>query len=171
MTITEAKKIIDMCIDAVKKTDGDDVKIYVNKEYVLSILDMVEEPAPITWPEPDYPYPWYPTNPGIIYKDSNHWVWKKVSTGTGDDAPGKWVPAIEPGPDPYSPYCDNSSGSKPSDPPVFVTAETPSEAATVDNSTYKKEGVITTARNSESLHQFAETFVSDELAKKAKIKV
>ena len=131
MTITEAKKIIEMCADAVRKTDGDDAKIYVNKEYVLSILDMVEESAPITWP--DYPYPWNPTQPGITYKDSDHWVWKKVSTGTGDNDPGEWHLFYEKGPDPYTPYCGdmNSTGQNPT-PEVHVTASTPNTETPVD---------------------------------------
>ena len=41
MTIKEAIKVIDMCADAVKNNAND--KIYVNKEYVLSILEMVDE--------------------------------------------------------------------------------------------------------------------------------
>lgn len=148
MTITEAKKIIELCADAVKKTDGEDAKVYVNKEYVLQILDMVEEPAPIIWPEPDYPYPWHPTNPGVTYTDG-HWVWKKISTGTGDDAPGNWHLVYEKGPDPYTPYCDdfNTTGHQPVTPNVHVTCDD-TKYTSSDSSMYKDTGTITTAMNS-----------------------
>ena len=157
MTITEAKKIIEMCADAVRKTDGDDAKIYVNKEYVLSILDMVEEPAPITWP--DYPYPWNPMQPGVTYKDSDHWVWKKVSTGTGDNDLGEWHLFYEKGLDPYTPYCGdiNSTGQNPT-PEIHVTAADLSKAAYHDTSMNPNDGTITTAQNNIPTHQYVEKF-------------
>lgn len=97
MTVLEAKKIIEMCADAVKKTDGDDTKIYVNKEYVLQILDMVEPYTPIlpnchgnnddlnkTWPTipPTWPQVWYKNDtdapdPGPGYEKVPWWVWYK----------------------------------------------------------------------------------------------
>jgi hypothetical protein len=119
MTITEAKKIIEMCADAVKKGDGDDAKIYVNKEYVLSILDMVEsvpsgfQPGiePITtpvWP-PTWPQVWYkdstgePESPGPGFEKVPWWVWYKNPMGDFT--------------------CDsNSTGSKPQDADVVVTS-------------------------------------------------
>lgn len=119
MTITEAKKIIEMCADAVKKGDGDDAKIYVNKEYVLSILDMVEsvpsgfQPGiePITtpvWP-PTWPQVWYkdgtgePESPGPGFEKVPWWVWYKNPLGDFT--------------------CDaTSSGSKPQDADVVVTS-------------------------------------------------
>ena len=114
MTIEEAKKIIDMCADAVKKGDGEDAKIYVNKEYVLSILDMVERTPQITWPDDPYPYPWYPTqpwthptDPGVTWKD--RFIYKKTTDGTGDDAPGKWIPCRESPANPLTPYCTTGS--------------------------------------------------------------
>ena len=112
MTIEEAKKIINMCADAVKKGDGEDAKIYVNKEYVLSILDMVE-PQTI-YPYPDYPgtnipsYPWNPNSPGTTWTDKFIY-YKKTTDGTGDDAPGKWVPCRESPTNPLTPYCTTGS--------------------------------------------------------------
>lgn len=121
MTITEAKKIIEMCVDAVKKGDGDDAKIYVNKEYVLSILDMVESipntnlPDHQPWTYPTDPNIWPPTWPQVWYgKDGTEipegfekvpwWVWHRD----------------------YNQFtCDNTStGSKPSDADVVMTSAT-----------------------------------------------
>ena len=150
MTILEAKKIIELCVDAVKKTDGEDAKVYVNKEYVLQILDMVEETPHLGWP--DIPsFPWNPCNPLVTYKD-NHWVWKKVSTGTGDDAPGEWHLFYEKSPDPYTPYCDdpNSTGYRPGQPEVHVTCDSIAKHASMHTSTCKPDGTTTITNNSEA---------------------
>ena len=125
MTIEEAKKIIDMCVDAVKKGDGEDAKIYVNKEYVLSILDMVE--TPINIPGTNIPQldpatspVWPPTWPQVWYKDHTDgsnpdfekvpwWVWYKDYNQFTCDA--------------------TSTGSKPTDADVVMTT-----AGTADKS-------------------------------------
>lgn len=55
MTIIEAKKVIEMCADILKKTHSDGKEgLYVNREYVLNILDMVNEDVhqEISPPEP-----------------------------------------------------------------------------------------------------------------------
>ena len=107
MTITEAKKIIEMCADAVKKGDGEEAKIYVNKEYVMSILDMVDDykvqPGidPITTPV------WPPTWPQVWYKDG--------TAPEKEKAPWWW--------DERGFTCGpNSTGSKPSDADIVVTS-------------------------------------------------
>lgn len=135
MTISEAKKIIEMCADAVKKGDGEEAKVYVNKEYVLQILDMVDpsfvQPTPSQigtgtgeWPSnirewhPDdfYPYGW----PKISYK---------TEPKSPTDIYGNPVP-----------YCGNDVNS---------TGSNPNEHATV----------ITSAGN-EPTHQFKEQFTT-----------
>lgn len=40
MTINEAVKVIEMCTDTVKRI-GDDNRIYINRDYVISVLNMV----------------------------------------------------------------------------------------------------------------------------------
>lgn len=151
MTITEAKKIIELCADAVKKTDGEDAKVYVNKEYVLQILDMVDENPHLDWP--DIPsFPWNPMSPGVTYTDG-HWVWRKISTGTGDDAPGEWHLVYEKGPDPYTPWCNdpNSTSRQPWQPEVHVTCDDTIKFTKYsnDSSMYKDNGVTTTLSSSD----------------------
>ena len=163
MTITEAKKIIEMCADAVKKGDGDDAKIYVNKEYVLQILDMVE-----IFPRLDYPdipsFPWNPTQPWITHTDGQ-WVWKKVSTGTGDDAPGEWHLFYEKGPDPYTPYCDdpNSTGYRPGQPDVHVICDDTvkfTKYANVNTSAENTSNVTITNDSTTPTHLYKEKFTT-----------
>ena len=157
MTIEEAKKIIEMCADAVKKGDGEDAKIYVNKEYVLSILDMVERTPQITWPDDPYPYPWYPTqpgpynplDPGVTWKD--RFIYKKTTDGTGDDAPGKWVPTPEP-PKPWEPWC-NTTGQPPAEPDIHVFA-------THDTSMNDNDSVTTGINGTTPTHQYKEEFTT-----------
>lgn len=151
MTITEAKKIIELCADAVTKTTGEETKVYVNKEYILQILDMVEQ-VPSVPSYPDVPsFPWNPINPGVTYTDG-HWVWKKISTGTGDDAPGNWHLVYEKGPDPYTPYCDdfNTTGHQPMTPNIHVSCDdtVKYKYSSSDSSMYKDTGTITTTMNS-----------------------
>ena len=131
MNIEEAKKVIEMCADAVKKGDGEDAKIYVNKEYVLSILDMVERAPQITGPDDPYPYPWYPTQPGqpgTYPVDPMGWppgypqVWYKDHTdGSNPDFEKVpwWVWYKD-----YNQFtCDaTSTGSKPTDADVVMTS-------------------------------------------------
>ena len=128
MNIEEAKKVIEMCADAVKKGDGEDAKIYVNKEYVLSILDMVERAPQITGPDDPYPYPWYPTQPGTHPTNPDVWpptwpqVWYKDHTdGSNPDFEKVpwWVWYKD-----YNQFtCDaTSTGSKPSDADVVMTS-------------------------------------------------
>ena len=163
MTITEAKKIIEMCADAVKKGDGDEAKIYVNKEYVLSILDMVE-----IFPRLDYPdipsFPWNPMNPGVTYTDG-HWVWRKLSTGTGDDAPGEWHLVYEKGPDPYTPWCGDISGTghQPWQPDVHVSCDDTvkfTKYANTYTSAENTSNVTITNDSTTPTHQYVEKFTT-----------
>ncbi len=43
MTVNEAIKVIDMCADTVKYRRDDSDNIYVNKDYVLDILKMIDK--------------------------------------------------------------------------------------------------------------------------------
>ena len=171
MTITEAKKIIEMCADAIKK---DNDKIYVNKEYVLQILDMVEtvpsgfQPGiePITTPV------WPPTWPQVWYKDSTGEPEKPESPGPGFEKVPWWVWYKNP----FGDFtCDiNSSGSKPQDANVVVTSEgghvdDATRYANMDSSMYRDTGVSTTLHSkmdsmhindSEPIHQFKEKFTT-----------
>jgi len=86
MTISEAKKIIDMCEDITTKSDGS-AKTYVNKEYVMQILDMVDiipldlQPGtdkgnlPV-WP-PTWPQVWYKNDSDTGFEKVPWWVWYK----------------------------------------------------------------------------------------------
>lgn len=42
MTIKEAIKIIELCTDSVKRGSLSEEKTYISKDYVISILDMVD---------------------------------------------------------------------------------------------------------------------------------
>lgn len=72
MTVDEAKKIIELCNDTISEND----KVYVNKEYVFKILDMIETytsskeeyPSNINWdPKDYYPFGW----PKVYYDRMN----------------------------------------------------------------------------------------------------
>ena len=159
MTITEAKKIIEMCADAVKKGDGDDAKIYVNKEYVLQILDMVEsvpsgfQPGiePITtpvWP-PTWPQVWYkdgtgePESPGPGFEKVPWWVWYKNPLGDFT--------------------CDsNSTGSKPKDADIVVTTagDNLTRFAEVHSKPEDYKNVTISSESSEPTHLFKEKFTT-----------
>jgi len=43
MTIKEAKKIIEMCTDVIKRGYNSEEKSYINKDYVISVLEMVDD--------------------------------------------------------------------------------------------------------------------------------
>lgn len=43
MTVKKAKKVIELCTDVYKRGFESDEKTYINKDYVLSILDMVKD--------------------------------------------------------------------------------------------------------------------------------
>ena len=175
MTITEAKKIIEMCADAVKKGDGDDAKIYVNKEYVLQILYMVESntggittipTCPGTCPgndEINKAYPnWPPTWPQVWYKDSTD---EPESPGPGFEKVPWWV-WYRNG---YEFTCDaNSTGSKPQDADVVMTSAdlTKFNEAHANPEDYKN--VTISSESSEPTHLFKEKFttagpIKDEL--------
>lgn len=168
MTITEAKKIIEMCADAVKKGDGEDAKIYVNKEYVLQILDMVESTNDGITTIPTYPgtcpgndeinkaYPaWPPTWPQVWYKD-------------GTDAPESPGPGFEKVPwwvwykNPLGDFtCDaTSSGSKPQDADVVVTSADPTKFAEVHSKPEDYKNVTITSGSTEPTHLFKEMFTT-----------
>lgn len=164
MTISEAKKIIEMCADAVKKGDGDDAKIYVNKEYVLQILDMVESNNSGIIPMPTYPgndeinktYPvWPPTWPQVWYK-------------TGPDGPSDPGPGFEKVPwwvwhkNPCGDFtCDsNSTGSKPQDPNVIVTSADPHTFASAMTNPEDVKNTTITSNSGEPTHQFKEQFTT-----------
>ena len=162
MTITEAKKIIEMCADAVKKGDGDDAKIYVNKEYVLQILDMVEavpsgfQPGiePFTtpvWP-PTWPQVWYKTNedgpsdPGPGFEKVPWWVWYKNPMGDFT--------------------CDaTSSGSKPQDADVVVTSTDLHKFNESHTNPEDVKNVTITSGSTEPTHLFKEQFTTGGIAR------
>lgn len=154
MTIEEAKKIIEMCADAVKKTDGDDAKIYVNKEYVLSVLDMVEtapsgfQPGiePITtpsWP-PTWPQVWYktdndgPSDPGPGFEKVPWWVWYK----NGNE------------------FTCNSTGSKPQYPDIVMTSSDLTKFAESHTNAGDVKNVTITSNSTEPTHLFKENFTT-----------
>ena len=166
MTITEAKKIIEMCADAVKKGDGDDAKIYVTKEYVLQILDMVEpytstlpncpgnnddlnKTWPITtpnWP-PTWPQVWYkdgtgePESPGPGFEKVPWWVWYKNPLGDFT--------------------CDaNSTASKPQDADVVVTSADLSKFNEVHTNPEDVKNMTITSDSTEPTHLFKEKFTT-----------
>ena len=157
MTISEAKKIIEMCADAVKKGDGDDAKIYVNKEYVLQILDMVEavpsgfQPGiePFTtpvWP-PTWPQVWYKTNedgpsdPGPGFEKVPWWVWYKNPMGDFT--------------------CDaTSSGSKPQDADVVMTSSDLHKFNESHANPEDYKNVTITSGSTEPTHLFKEQFTT-----------
>lgn len=161
MTITEAKKIIEMCADAVKKGDGDEAKIYVNKEYVLSILDMVE-----IFPRLDYPdipsFPWNPMNPEVTYRGQGQWVWRKVSTGTGDDTPGTWQLIYEKNPDPNTPWCGDISGTgyNPHQNDISVSCDDFKKYAKTYTSAENISNVTITNDSNTPTHQYVEKFTT-----------
>lgn len=170
MTIEEAKKIIEMCADAVKKGDGDDAKIYVNKEYVLQILDMVESsnggittiptypgtcPCPgndeinkayPAWP-PTWPQVWYktspdgPSDPGPGFEKVPWWVWYKNPMGDFT--------------------CDaNSTGSKPQDADIVMTSADLHKFAESHTNPEDVKNVTITSDSSEPTHLFKEKFTT-----------
>lgn len=158
MTITEAKKIIEMCADAVKKGDGDDAKIYVNKEYVLQILDMVE-PYTSTLPNcpgnnDDLNKIWPPTWPQVWYKDS-----PDVSDpGPGFEKVPWWVWYKNPLGD-FT--CDaTSSGSKPQDADIVVTSADSTKFAEVHSKPEDYKNVTITSGSTEPTHLFKEQFTT-----------
>lgn len=154
MTIEEAKKIIDMCADAVKK---DNDKVYVSKDYVLQILDMVEtvpsgfQPGidPITtpvWP-PTWPQVWYKTNedgpadPGPGFEKVPWWVWYKNPLGDFT--------------------CDaNSTGSKPQDADIVMTSADLSKFNEAHTNPEDYKNVTITSDSTEPTHLFKEKFTT-----------
>ena len=83
MTIDEAKKILQLGTDTI--TNGD--KIYIDRSYVLAILDMIDiiplELQPGTdkgnlpvWP-PTWPQVWYKDDSGTGFEKVPWWVWYK----------------------------------------------------------------------------------------------
>ena len=109
MTIEEAKKIIEMSTDIIESKD----KLYVNKDFIFKIMDMITLPPNVTCPRDNINFPinepavspnWPPTWPQVWYKDDlgkkkkkvPWWVWYKS---------------------PYDFTCNGgSTGSKPDDP-------------------------------------------------------
>ena len=115
MTVLEAKKIIDMCTDI----DTMNGKPYVNKEFVLNILEMIDEDyktqpgvepiiAPTPTLPPTWPQVWYKNDtdapdPGPGYEKVPWWVWYKNPLGEFT--------------------CDsNSTASKPQDANIVTTS-------------------------------------------------
>lgn len=149
MTVNEAKKILEMSTDTIRKIN-DDRSEYINKDYVLKVLDMIEETPHLDYP--DIPsFPWNPMNPGVTYDGKGQWVWRKISTGTGDNAPGEWHLVYEKEPDPYTPYCNdlNSTGNKPMTPDIHVTCDDSVKFANIDSSMYHNDGTVTTLSSSD----------------------
>ena len=169
MTITEAKKIIEMCADAVKKGDGDDAKIYVNKEYVLQILDMVESSNGGITTIPTYPGT-YPGNDEIRDKAYPAWppTWPQVWYKTSPDGPSDPGPGFEKVPwwvwykDWNEVTCGpNSTGSKPQDANVVVTSTTDLHKF---NESYTNpedvKNVTISSESTEPTHLFKEKFTT-----------
>lgn len=172
MTISEAKKIIEMCADAVKKGDGDDAKIYVNKEYVLQILDMVESDNDGIITIPTFPgtspnndeinkaYPaWPPTWPQVWYKDDSSapdpgpgfekvpwWVWYKNPWGEVTCGP-------------------NSTGSKPQDADVVMTSSDLHKFNESHANPEDYKNVTITSGSTEPTHLFKEQFTTGGIAR------
>jgi len=160
MTITEAKKIIEMCVDAVTKTIGEETKVYVNKDYILQILDMVETPVGPSWP--DIPsFPWNPMNPGVTYTDGQ-WVWRKLSTGTGENDPGEWHLIYEKGPDPNTPWCGdiNGTGYNPHQNDISVSCDDFTKYARTYTSAENINNVTITDNVNTPTHQYVEKFTT-----------
>ena len=87
MTKDEAKKILQLATDTI--TNGD--KIYIDRSYVLAILDMIDttplelQPGTDKGNSPVWPPVWPPTQPQVWYGDDSGagfekvpwWVWFK----------------------------------------------------------------------------------------------
>lgn len=76
MTKSEAKTIIEMCADVMPVTSAqnNEPTVYVNRDYVLKILDMIDENKIEVTPSyptniPGVSYPKYPWEPQVWYRD------------------------------------------------------------------------------------------------------
>jgi len=161
MTISEAKKIIDMCIDIVESKDEEKTKTYVNKGYVFQILDMVETPSSPyigikespsngkdLYPVDNYPFGW----PKIYYRDS---------LGPVPSEREKFYPTdIYGNPIPYCGGDANSTGSKSQDANIVVTSAGLHKSNESHTDPEKIKNVTISSESSEPTHLFKEKFTT-----------